>query len=265
MSAEHISKDEYQEIAEYYDHVTPYAERVDVGFFVEGALASGGAVLEVGCGTGRVLIPTARAGVAISGVDISPQMLAVCRQRLSQESRRVQERVSLFQADMRDFQLSQTFQLVTMPFRPFQHLITTVDQMACLERVRAHLDKGGRLILDLFNPSLQALLGETGVETEEGTAFTMPDGRRVTRSVKINDRDYFKQVNQVELIYYVSYPDGREKRLVHAFGMRYLFRYEAEHLLERCGFAVEQLYADYDRAPYGSQYPGELIFIARKR
>jgi hypothetical protein len=42
-----------------------------------------------------------------------------------------------------------------------------------------------------------------------------------------------------------------------------LYRFEAEHLLARCGFEVEHVYADYDRTPYGSKYPGELIFVAR--
>ena len=72
------------------------------------------------------------------------------------------------------------------------------------------------------------------------------------------------QVNNAELIYYVSYPDGRKERLVHAFQMRYLFRFEAEHLLWRAGFATEQLYADFDRSPYGSKYPGDLIFVTKK-
>jgi hypothetical protein len=63
----------------------------------------------------------------------------------------------------------------------------------------------------------------------------------------------------------VTHPDGREERLVHAFRMRYLFRFEMEHLLARTGFAVEHLYAGYDRSAYGSTYPGDLIFVARKR
>ena len=62
----------------------------------------------------------------------------------------------------------------------------------------------------------------------------------------------------------MTHPDGRTERLVHSFPMRYLFRFEAEHLLARCGFEVEALYADYDRSPYGSKYPGELIFVAVK-
>ena len=92
----------------------------------------------------------------------------------------------------------------------------------------------------------------------------MPDGRRVTRTQKIVERDYFNQINQVELIYYISHPDGREERLADAFPMRYLFRFEAEHLLLRRGFEVEEVYADYDRSPYRSKYPGELIFVAKK-
>ena len=92
----------------------------------------------------------------------------------------------------------------------------------------------------------------------------MPDGRKVIRRHKIVARDVSNQINYVELIYYVTHPDGRKERLVQAFPMRYLFRFEAEHLLARAGFEVEQLYADYDKSPYGSKYPGELIFVAGK-
>ena len=69
---------------------------------------------------------------------------------------------------------------------------------------------------------------------------------------------------RVELLYDVTHADGHEERLVHAFPMRYLFRFEAEHLLARCGFAIEALYAGFDKSPYGSAYPGELVFVARK-
>ncbi len=67
---------EYAHTAEFYDHVLPYRQRQDVEFFVELARQSGGPVLEVGSGTGRVLIPTARAGIEITGLDLSPSMLA---------------------------------------------------------------------------------------------------------------------------------------------------------------------------------------------
>ena len=256
---------EYAFTADLYDHVTPYRERQDVEFYVEAAKAADGPVLEVGSGTGRVLIPTARAGIEIVGVDLSPHMLKVCRERLGQEAAEVQSRATLVEGDMRTFELGQTFKLATTPFRPFQHLLTVEDQVACLKNIHRHLDAGGHLILDIFNPSLEALTRDNvGEEFGDEPEFTTPDGRRVLRRQKIVARDYFKQINQVELIYYVTCPGGREERLVHAFDMRYLFRYEAEHLLARCGFELEHLYAGYDKSPYGSQFPGELICMARK-
>ncbi len=260
-----MDTDQYAVSAEFYDFVEPYQTRQDVAFFVETAQACGGPVLEVGCGTGRVLIPTARAGSAIYGIDLSPHMLDVCERRLEQEPVEVQHRVQLDLADMRDFDLGQTFKLITIPFRPFQHLIEVEDQIACLHCIHRHLADDGRFILDLFNPSLSSLTREmTGEEHSDEPEFTMPDGRRVLRRNRVVKRDMFKQCQDVELIYYVSHPDGHAERLVHAFPMRYLFRYEVEHLLARCGFAVEALYADYDKSPYGSKYPGELIFVAKR-
>jgi SAM-dependent methyltransferase len=257
--------DEYASIADLYDHVTLYRDRPDIAFFVDASVQAGGLVLEVGCGTGRVLIPTARAGVEIVGVDLSRQMLDVCRQQLLRESPAVQEKATLVQADMRRFDLGRTFALATIPFRPFQHLMTVDDQLACLSCIRTHLADGGLLIFDVFNPSLDALVNTPlGQEISTEPEFSTPDGRRVTRCFKIVASDRFSQINDIELIYNVTHPDGRQERLVHAFRMRYLFRFEVEHLLTRAGFVIEHLYAGYDRSEYGSTYPGELVFVARK-
>jgi SAM-dependent methyltransferase len=256
---------EYAFIADLYDHVVPYRERNDVAFYVDAAQQAGSPVLELGCGTGRVLIPTARAGVDIVGVDLSSHMLEVCRQRLQQESAEVQQRVRLLQADMRNFELNEAFTLATLPFRPFQHLLTVQDQLACLTSIRRHLVDDGALILDLFNPSLDFLVNRAiGEEFAEEPEFTMPDGRKIVRRHKTVAQDRFNQIGDFELIYYVTHPDGRQERLVHAFRMRYVFRFEAEHLLARAGFEVEHLYADYDKKPYGSTYPGDLLFVARR-
>jgi len=256
----------YELIADLYDFVAPYRARPDIDFYVDAAKGANGPVLEVGCGTGRVLIPTARAGVDIVGLDLSPDMLGVCRQRLESEPAAVQSRAQLVQADMREFNPSKTFKLVTIPFRPFQHLMTVADQLACLASIRRHLPDDGLLIFDLFNPSLDALVnGPLGEELELEPEFSTPDERRVVRRDKAVSRDRFNQVNQHELLYYVTYPDGREERLVQAFALRYLFRFEAEHLLARAGFEVEHLYGGFDKSAYGSKYPGELIFVARKR
>jgi SAM-dependent methyltransferase len=258
--------DDYIVGADFYDCVEAYRTRPDVGFFVDLARESGGPVLELGCGTGRVLIPTARAEIEIAGLDLSPQMLAVCRRKLQDEPADVQSRVQLFQGDMRQFDLSRQFRLATIPFRPFQHLIEVDDQLACLDCIRRHLGDNSKLVLDVFNPSLTALTRDNvGVEEESGAEFTLPDGRRVIRREKIAGRDPIRQVISVELIYYVTTADGRCERLVHAFPMRYFFRYEMEHLLERAGYVVDAIYGDYQRHAFGASYPGELIFVARKR
>ena len=263
----HVSHtdDEYALVADFYDHVVPYRERADVAFFVDAAQKAGGPVLEIGCGTGRVLIPTARAGIDVVGLDLSPRMLDICRERLRSEPASVQSRVRLVHGDMRSFDLGASFALATMPFRPFQHLLTVDDQLQCLSAVRRHLVDGGFLVLDVFNPWLEMLgAPAVGVETGEEPEFEMPDGRRVVRRHLTVACDRSAQVNLFELIYYVTQPAGTTERLVHRFPFRYIFRFEAEHLLARAGFEVEHLYGDYDRSPYGSKYPGELIFVARK-
>ena len=178
-------------VAQIYDQVIPYRDRPDVEFFVDTAIESGSPVLEVGCGTGRVLIPTARAGISITGLDLSDHMLDVCRAALKEESRDVQERVNLVQGDMRDFNLGQKFALITTPFRSFQHLITTVDQIKCLGNIHRHLQPGGTFILDIFNPSLAGITADNlGQETGAEPEFTTPEGIKVRRFNKTNQRIY---------------------------------------------------------------------------
>jgi SAM-dependent methyltransferase len=257
--------DDYAPSAEFYDHVPFYRDRLDIAFYVEEAVKANGPVLEVACGSGRVLIPTARAGVSIVGLDASARMLAKCRASLQQEPNDVQARVSLVHADMRDFDLGRTFALVTIPFRAFQHLLTVEDQIACLTSVRRHMADGGRFIVDLFNPWLEVLVNKPlGEEFDTDPPFTLPDGRTVQRRGKIIARHHFSQVIDNEFIYYVTDAQGAVQRIVHPFAMRHTFKFEMEHLLYRVGFTVDQVYADFDRSPFGSKYPGELIFVARR-
>jgi SAM-dependent methyltransferase len=251
-------------IAEFYDHVIPYAIRPDVRFYVDMAREGGGPVLELGCGTGRVLIPTARTGIDIVGFDASEHMLQRCRSRLQAEPPAVRARVRLHRGDMRNFDLGRTFHLVTIPFRPFQHLLTVGEQLTCLAAIRRHLGPDGRLVFDVFNPSIHNLAKPIdGTETDEEPPFTLPDGRTVIRRHRMLERDLVGQVNRGELIYDVTHPDGQQERLVHPIQMRCIFRFEAEHLLARAGFALDHVYADFDRSAYGSQYPGDLVFVAR--
>jgi len=257
--------DNYGPAADLYDSVWPYRDKPDVSFYVDAAREAGGPVLELGCGTGRILIPAARAGVEITGLDSSPRMLGISRRKVDSEPDEVRSRIQLVEGDMRAFSFPQAFHLAIIPFRPFQHLTTVEDQLSCLGSIHRSLADGGRLVFDLFNPSLDAIVNRPiGEEMDEEPEFTLPDGRRVVRRHKTVAQDRFNQLGHFELIYYVTHPDGRQERLVHSFALRYIFRFEAEHMLARAGFVVEQLFAGFDRSAYGSKYPGELIFVARK-
>ncbi len=252
-------------VATYYDHIPGYRDRGDVGFYVDEATQSEGSVLEVCCGTGRLLVPIARKDIEVTGIDLSPYMLGRCRDKLKNESARVRSRVRLVESDMRDFELDQKFSLAFIAFRSFQHLTTPADQRACLETIRRHLQPGGRLILDLFNPNLEYLAADNvGVESPPDSEFTMPDGTGVLRSQRLVSKNLADQINNVEFIYRHSLVDGSVQKHVHAFPMRYLYRYEVEHLLARCGFNIIDVYSDFSRAPYGPGYPREIIVEANR-
>ena len=207
--------------AEMYDANPAYADRADLGFFVHKAAACGGDVLELGCGTGRVAIPTAEAGCHVTGLDLSKQMLAKCRDKLTEQPDEVQRRVSLVEGDMTEFDLGRTFTLVTTPFRPFQHLISVADQLACLGCVNRHLDIGGRLILDMFHVNPLATVGDAPTdEIEDFADAAMPDGRRLRRTHRILARHRAEHYNDAEFICYLTDAAGNTERVTQAFSMR---------------------------------------------
>ena len=156
-------------VAEYYDFIPGYAGRPDLEFYLDFSRSAGGKILELGCGTGRILIPTAAAGCQIVGLDISEYMLAKCREKLQNQPKEVQERVRLVHGNMTNFKLKETFRLITTPFRPFQHLGSIDDQLACLRCVNCHLTMGGKLILDLFQVNFRKIFDP--VYTKESEDF----------------------------------------------------------------------------------------------
>jgi SAM-dependent methyltransferase len=240
-------KSVYDDIPDFgllYDHVPLYAERRDVAFYVDEAKAIRGPVLEVGCGTGRILLPIARAGRTITGIDSSEPMLARCRAQLGAESAAVQGRVRLAQHEMRGFNLGTTFPLIIAPFRVVQHLTTIDDQLRFLRRVADHLTPRGRLVFDVFNPRFDMLVSANGVEREDTPELRLPDGRTFRRSYRIVRVRWVDQVSESELIYYVG-----GKRYVQAFEMRWYLAAELRHLLARAGFRVCDMYGDFERGP----------------
>ncbi len=251
-------------IGELYDLASPYAQRNDVDFYIEEAVKSAGQVLEVACGTGRVLLPIARKGIQITGIDRSPGMLERCHQMLAQEDESVRSSVQLEQMDMRNFNLDDRFALATIPFRPLQHMVTIADQLNTLRSIHRHVTPGGHLVFDVFNPDLSLIAAGSTEEHEDAAERPMPDGRRVRRTGKVTAVHKLAQVSDVELAYYVTYPDGRSEKLVQSFPMRWYMRSEIEHMLERCGFGLKAVYGNFDRSEL-TDNSREMIFVAERR
>lgn len=264
MSSQHGGYDDQAFVADLYDHIPGYAGRPDQAFYLDYARAAEGKILELGCGTGRLLIPIAAAGYEITGLDLSEYMLARCRKTLANQPSEVQARTRIVRGDMTDFDLGETYALITVPFRAFQHLLPVEEQLACLQCAHRHLLPGGRLILDLFQVNLRYLIDpESANEKQDFAGVALPGGRTLRRTHRIAGWHRAEQYNDIEMIYYVEHPDGHTERLVQAFPFRYFFRYEVEHLLARCGFGVAALFGSFDRRPLGDDSP-EMIFVAAK-
>jgi SAM-dependent methyltransferase len=251
-----------RELAELYDAV--YGDRDDHAFWEAVAPdPAEGPILELACGTGRVLIPLARTGRRIVGLDLSAHMLERCRAKLAAEAGDVRSRVRVVQGDMTSFDLRERFALVTSPFRGFQHLVSVEQQLACLGRCHAHLQVGGKLVLDLFHAD-PALLYEHGESDGEGDAEVVEclDGRRIRWWGRVLEYRRARQYNQREMVSEIAEPDGTTRRVTEQFPMRWLSRFEIEHLLARSGFGVVAVYGDYDRSPFDDTSP-EMIVLAK--
>ena len=124
----------------------------EVDFYVEEVLDCGGPVLELGCGTGRVLLPIARSGIEITGIDIDNGLLEVLRGKLSGEDREVAQRIHILESDMAAFSTEKSYEIVIAPYRAFQHLLTIADQRQALDCIYRHLETGGRFVFNAFDP-----------------------------------------------------------------------------------------------------------------
>lgn len=253
---------DYALSAQYYDLAYGRdARQGDQAFWLDLARRTGGPVLEAGCGTGRVLLEIARAGIPIDGLDISAPMLGILRGKLRGEPRG--EKVDLFQADMRDFSIPRKYRLITLPFRPFQHLYTVDDQLRALDNFRDHLDHEGLLALNVFFPDFRLL--EEAVEEHLEFEWTDPEDPHVTV------RRYFTRlrVNKLEQYFegeflYGFYRDEELEREERYPVKLAWYTYPHLHLLFRStGFEVIEEYGSFARDPIG--ICKEMIFVARKR
>jgi SAM-dependent methyltransferase len=226
----------------------------DVEFYRGLARESGGPVLELGCGTGRVLLPIARDGIACTGLDSSEAMLEELRRR------RPPGNLRLVQGTMQDFDFeAERFGLIFSAFRSFQHVLTVEDQLACLGAVRRHLAPGGLFAFDVFAPKLERIARTEEPEAEE--ARWKEDETEVVRFTGVR-RDPASQVMEVTFRYESRSPGRPPESETVRTKMRYFFRYELEHLLARSGFSAVQIFGGFDRRPF-DYFSGETVVLAR--
>jgi len=252
--------------ASFYDY---YVTGVtgDVEFYVNEALKANSPVLELGCGTGRILLPVAKSGVEIVGLDNSHEMLEIAKKKIGSMNISIQKRIEIVDGDMRNFSLGRKFKLIMIPFRAFLHNLTSDDQKNTLKAVREHLDNDGKLVFNFFDPRISTIAAHMsvhGTEPMRDREFVHP----VTQNkVVVWSSPFFKPAEQFIEQYFIFEELDNEgcmikKRYVH-LKLRYLFRYEMQYLLDLCGFEIEELYGDFAYGPF--VHGNEQIWIARKR
>ena len=259
----------YDQWAEIYDSVYSYVTD-DIPFYVEEALRAGGPVLELGCGTGRVAIPIADAGVDVVGLDSSPAMLEVARRKIECSSEGANH-LTLVEADMRDLASLDTldivdkkFGLAIIPFRGFLALLSVEDQIRTLDGIRRRLIPGGRLVFNVFVADAHMLVQEGDVPYHLRDVTDSETGRKLVLWQQ-STYDHYNQVTSVRIIVEELDDSGAVNRRTYKdFQLRYAHRWEIEHLLVRCGYEVLDLFGDFDRSPF-DESSTEMVWVARPR
>lgn len=235
----------------------------DVAFYEDLARKTGGPVLELACGTGRIALALAAAGLDVVGIDSSEGMLTVARRKLIELPASVRRRVTLVHQDMSELNLGRHFGFIFVPFRSFQHLLTIALQRRCLDGIHRHLEPYGRLALHLFDPRLDLLTGASSPAAQL-TGTHPATGRRYVGEMLETQFDHLAQI-RTDLWRYAEV-DASGKVVAEdtrAMALRWTYRWELHHLLELCGFTVEAEQSDFAGA--APSYGKELIVVGRTR
>ncbi len=247
-------------IAKYYDFLHGDMEE-DLPMWLALAAAADGPILEVGCGTGRLLGPLAQTGHTVTGIDLSETALSAARAKLSASG--LTERVSTFRADMRQFDLPcQGFALALLPLNTFMHCHTVADQLTTLQSIHKHLRPGGQLVIDLFYPDPVMLAEVDGRLYFEAETVDELSGYTVQWYWR-HDIDLVEQIRHLTYILDEVDSEGLVRRATIPVSLRFVYRFEMELLLKITGFTVEAIYGSYDREPFDSHSP-RMIFVAKK-
>jgi len=237
----------------------------DVEFYIDQARRAGGPVLDLGGGTGRVAWPLAEAGFDVTNVDSSAPMLARSEAKRELATPAVRARVELVHADVRALDLARQYGLAIAPGRTFQLVLTPEDQRSALAAIRRHLREEGLLVLQLFDPLLEACEAFDGVpaSTDRGTVTLPGSGHRVTRQVVHRTTDPLRQL-LTEIWEFAELDDAGSvvRRELETLQMRWTYRFEMRYLLELSGFEVVAELSDFRGSP--PRYAGEQVWVARR-
>jgi SAM-dependent methyltransferase len=237
--------------AELYDAENHWAR--DDDFYLALALQSGGPVLDLACGTGRLTRAIAAHGVDVVGVDLARPML----QRAQAMAQRERHSIQWVEADCRSFDLGRRFALVLMTSHAFQALLTEADQRACLARVAAHLQPDGRFVFEVRNP-------RAGAIERNHWPYTMPiqdlRGRWIDRSMT----SHYDPQTQVEDVTRTRTVRATGKATTTRIRLKYTTAEALDRLLAAAGFAVEGRYGDWPDTPFADDSL-EIITVARLR
>lgn len=249
----------YDLIAPFYDiEHAQFSEDLDM--YRNFAELCGGSILELACGSGRVLLPLACEGYTVTGVDTSASMLALARQRL--QTTGAASRITLVQEDICALRLGQKFRMALIALGSFAHIISRKAQQQALAAVRAHLSPGGMFIIDISNADARYMEGLSGHVLHQGT-WRRDDSTLLSHFVSpasSSDKHLLELTH-----FYDSHSQGGTVQRTIATMHLYLFeRNEMELLLEQAGFVIKDVYGDYDLAPYQLDSP-RMILVAEAK
>lgn len=238
------------DVARYYDYSPKQPN--DVEFYRSVLPSHESTILELGCGTGRVLVPLVDHCGYIHGIDLSEAMLALCRKKLYGLCVS-KKRAIVQQGDITDLNLGRSFDLITAPFRVFQNLETDEEVDGFFQTVRTHLAHGGTCILNAFRPFLDKEgMATQWANNEENLSWEAPiKYGRVTCHDLRKRIDPEKQVVYGNLIYRKYRGKELEEEAVLELLMRYYYPEEFVELIEKQGFKILDRWGGYAGETYG--------------
>jgi len=228
--------------ADVYDAMN--GDMPDVAWYLELARKARGPALELCCGTGRITIPLAQAGIPIDGVDVTPSMLEAARRKGSAAG----VRIGWHRQDMRRLRLpGREFRLIYIPFNSLQNTYSIEDVERIFAGIRRHLAPGGVFAFDVFNPSLHFMVRGEKMR-KDVYRMRLPDGRKV----RISELCRYDAAGQVNRVRWLQRIDGCPER-VQYLDMRCFYPLEMDALLRYNGFRVVAKYGDFGRRPFTSE------------